>query len=169
MKYYSNDWSWTTATDWTHWGLNTLSMKLNGHHFANSIFKYIFLYEWKCLIQISLKLVPIWKWVTIGSRNDLSPPGMTTLTSWQHGFQYYWSPEVEAQMKNVKFTHREDKRCLPYSINSMDKDGMAMPISKQDTNLVLVEYTWLMPKKGWPRYHHMMTLVPEAGISGMDK
>ena len=57
--------------------LNTLRRRQNGHHFADDIFKCIFLNEnvW-ILIKISVKFVPedpVNKYYSIGSDNGLAP------------------------------------------------------------------------------------------------
>ena len=58
------DFEWTDPDDpqpadhWPLWIINSISPGQNGRHFANDIFKYIFMNEKSCLfIEVSLKFV----------------------------------------------------------------------------------------------------------------
>ena len=62
----------------------------NGRHFAGNIFRCIFVNEKFCiLIQISLKFVPKWQYVSIGLGNGLAPNRRQAIT-WTNDDLVHW-------------------------------------------------------------------------------
>ena len=123
------------------WGwLNTLRPRLNGHHFADDIFKCIFLNENAWLpIKISLKFVPQ------GPINNI--PALVQIMVWcRPGDKPLSGPMLVRLPTHICVT-------LPQWVKSKNNESNCRPFMKRDQ--------WIPLTKGqcfWKYFHYMTSL-----------